>query len=40
MYLERETNKKNSSLTFILIRILIAKRLHVLKNLPMTFIKS
>ena len=39
MYLEKENKTENSSLTFILIRILITRRLHVLKDLHMSLIK-
>ena len=39
MYLEKENKTENSSPTFILIRILITRRLHVLKDLHMSLIK-
>ena len=39
MYLKRENKTENSSLTFTLMRILIAKRLYVLKDLHMSLVK-
>jgi len=39
MYLERENKIENSSLTFTLMRMPIAKRLNVLKNLCMLLVK-
>jgi len=39
MYLERENKIENSSLTFTLMRMPIAKRLHVLKDLCILLIK-
>jgi len=39
MYLERENKIENSSSIFIFMRMPIAKRLHVLKDLRMSLIK-
>jgi len=39
MYLERENKIENSGPTFTLIRMPIAKRLHVLKDLCMSLVK-
>jgi len=39
MYLERENKRENSSPTFTLMRMVIAKVLHVLENLRMLLIK-
>ena len=39
MYLERENKIENSSPIFILMRMPIAKRLHVLKDLCMLLVK-
>jgi len=39
MYPERENKTENSSLTFTLMRMPIAKRLHVFKDLHMLLVK-
>ena len=39
MYLERENKTENSSPTFTLMRMAIAKILHVLENLRMSLVK-
>ena len=39
MYLKRENKTENSSPTFTLMRMLIVKRLHILKDLRMSLVK-